>query len=107
LGTAVLEYSFRVDQAGHGVAEFHFFVANAVAADYYASGFDHFGEAAGKDSLENFEVAFLGEADHGQGCDGTSSHGVDVAEGVGGGDLAEGVGVVDDGGEKIDGLDKR
>ena len=36
-----------------------------------------------------------------------SAHGVDVAEGVGGGDLAEGVGVVHDGGEEIYGLDER
>jgi hypothetical protein len=32
-------------------------------------------------------------------------HGVDIGQGVGGGDLPEGVGVVDDGGEEVDGLD--
>ncbi len=106
LRAAVLEDSFRIDQARNRVAEFGFFVADAVAADYDASGLDHFGEAAGENVLEDFEIAFFGEANHGEGGDGASAHGVNVAERVGGGDLAEGVGVVHDGGEEIDGLDE-
>ena len=36
--------------------------------------------------------------------DGTAAHGVDVAESVGGGDLAELEGIVDDGREEVDSL---
>ncbi len=36
-----------------------------------------------------------------------SAHGVDVAQGVGGGDLAESVGIVHDGREEVDRLDQR
>ncbi len=39
--------------------------------------------------------------------DGAATHGVDVAQGVGGGDLAECVGIVHDGGEEVDGLHQR
>ncbi len=38
---------------------------------------------------------------------GPSAHGVDVTQGVGGGNLSEGVRVVNDRGEKIHGLDQR
>ena len=69
LRATVLENSFRIDQTGDRVAEFRFFVANAVAADDGASGFDHFGEAAGEDAFENFEIAFFREANHGQSGD--------------------------------------
>ena len=36
---------------------------------------------------------------------GLAAHGVDVAQGVGSGDLAEHVGVVDDGREEVHGVD--
>src|SRR4030095_16742458 len=36
---------------------------------------------------------------------GFTAHGVDIAQRIGGGDLAENIGVIDDGGEKIDGVD--
>ena len=50
------------------------------------------------------EVSVAGIAEHGQRGDGVAAHGVDVAEGIGGGDGSERVGVVHDGREEIDGL---
>ncbi len=96
-----------VNQTGDGVAKFCFFVADAVAADHGASGFHHFRKTAGEDASENFDVRFIRKAYEGERGDGTASHGVDVAEGVGGGDLSEGVWIVDDGREEVDGLHER
>ena len=96
-----------MNDAGDGVSEFCFFVANAVAADDGASGFHHFGKAACEDSFEDCEVGFLGKANQGEGGERTSAHGVDIAESIGGGDLAEGVRIVDDRGKEVDRLDER
>ena len=97
----------RLDGAGDGVAELDLGIAHAVAADHGATGFHHLGKAAGKNLLQDIEVAFFGEADDGERAQGTSAHGVNVAQGVGGRDLAESVWVVNDGGEEIYGLDQR
>ena len=78
-----------------------------MAADDRAICFDHFRKAAGKYLLENLEITISRETYVRQGGDGTSAHGVDVAQGVSGGDLAEGVRVVNDGGEEIHGLYER
>ncbi len=96
-----------IDEAGDGISEFGFFVADAVAADDRATCFHHFRKAAGEDLLQNLEIAVGRETYVSQGGDGTAAHGVDVAQGVGGGDLAEGVRVVHDGSEEIDGLHQR
>ena len=80
-----------MDHAGDGVAKLDFRIAHAVAADHGASGFHHLGKAAGKNLLQNFEIAFLGKADHGQRGKRLSAHGVNIAQGIGGRDLAEGV----------------
>ena len=96
-----------IDEAGDGISELGFFVADAVAADHRALGLHHFRKAAGQDLLQHFEVAVGRETNVSQRGDGTAAHGVDVAQGVGGGDLAESVGVVHDGREEIDGLHQR
>ena len=96
-----------IDEAGDGISELGFFVADAVAAYHRATGFHHLREAAGEDLLQHFEVAVGRETDVSQRGDGASAHGVDVAQSVGGGDLAESVGVVHDGGEEVDGLHQR
>ncbi|MNQ27252.1 hypothetical protein D3C85_405070 [compost metagenome] len=46
-----------------------------------------------------------GPAEDGDGDDGLATHGIDVADGVGGGDAAEGEGVIDDGHEEVGGGD--
>ena len=48
----------------------------------------------------------MGKATMERAVSGRAAHGVDVAHGVGRGDLAEGVGVVDDGREDVDRLDE-
>ena len=78
-----------------------------MAADDGAIGFDHFRKATGEYLLENFEITIGRETNVSQGGDGTSAHGIHVAQGVGSGDLAEGVRVVDDGGEEVHGLHQR
>ena len=78
-----------------------------MAADHGASGLDHLREAAGENALEGRDVGFVGEANERQRSQRLTTHGVDVAERVGGGDLAEDVGIVDDGSEEVDRLDER
>ena len=107
MSAAVGEDAVGIDQSGDGISELGFFVADAVAADHRAVRFHHFREAAGENLLQHFEIATGGEAYVGQRGDGASAHGVYVAQGIGGGDLAEGVGVVDDGREEIDSLHQR
>ena len=50
---------------------------------------------------------FLGKADECQRGERLAAHGVNIAQRVGGGDLAEGVRIVDDGGEEVDCLHQR
>ena len=97
----------RMNHAGDGVAKLDLRIAHAVAADHRASGLHHLGEAAGKNLLQYVEIAFIGKADNGQRGHRASAHGVNVAQRVGGRDLAEGVWVVNDGREEIHGLDER
>ena len=106
LGAAVGKHALRVDSAGDRVAELDFLVADGVAADHGAAGFDHLRKAAGEDALEHLEIAFIGKTDERERAERASAHGVDVAERVDGGDLPEGVGIVHDGGEEIHGLNE-
>ena len=101
---AVGEDLLRMNRAGDGVTELHLVIANAVPADDGAAGLDHLGEAAGEHLFEHFGIALVGEADEGERADGPAAHGIDVAERVGGRDLAEDEWVVDDGSEEVDGL---
>src|ERR1039458_9314943 len=93
-----------VDGAGDGVAEFNFVVGDAVAAEDGAFGLAHFFGAALEDLLERGQIAFSGIGQDGERRDGAAAHGVDIAQGVGGGDGAEGIRVIDDGSEEVDGL---
>jgi len=95
-----------IDGSGDGITEFEFRIADTVAADDGASSLNHFAEASGEDLFEDLRVTFLREADQGKRRDGAAAHGVDIAEGVGGGDLSEGEGIVDDGSEEVDSLDE-
>jgi hypothetical protein len=57
--------------------------------------------------LEDGPIHLLdGKGDHVHGDQGLTPHGIDITEGVGGGNLPEAEGVVHDGREKIDGLDE-
>src|ERR1035438_8036149 len=96
-----------MDHAGYRVAKFCFLVADAVASHDCASGFDHLRQAAGQDALEDLDISLVGEADQSERGERLSAHGIDIAERIGGGDLAEDVWIVDDGGEEIHRLDER
>src|ERR1022692_2283451 len=96
-----------MDEAGDGVSELGFLIANAVAADHGASGLDHFREATGEDALKNSQICLLGEADQRERGQRAAAHGVDVAQSIRGGNLAENVRVVDDWSEEVDRLDQR
>ncbi len=107
MGADISPYFFRVDGSRHGVSKLDIVVADGVAADDGAIRFFHLVEAAADDLLENRRVAFFGEAYDGKCRNRFSAHGVNIAERIGGRDLAEGEGIVDDRREKIYGLNKR
>jgi hypothetical protein len=110
LGTAVGFDAFGMDSASDRVAEFDFGIVDAVAAEDGASGFAHFFEAAAQDGFEDVEIggffAGAGKSDDGESGEGSASHGIHVAERIGGGDGAEGERVVYDRGEEVNGLDE-
>ena len=58
-------------------------------------------------SLQDLDVAVLRESRPGPAPKWAAAHGVDIAQRVGGRNLAEDVGVVDDGRKEIDRLDER
>ena len=95
-----------VDGAGDGVTELDRVVGDGMAAEEGAASFVQFVGAAGEDGLEDLEVILGGIAEDGEGGEGFATHGIDVGEGVGGGDGAELEGVIDDGGEEVDGLNE-
>ena len=55
----------------------------------------------------DLDVAVVRKADHRQRAHRPAAHGIHIAQRVGGGDLAEDIGVVDDGREEVDRLDQR
>ncbi len=89
------------------VAELNIVVADGVAADDRAVCFFHFVEAAADYLLQDRRISFFRKANNRKGRDGFSTHGVNVAERIGGGNLAEGEWIVDDRREKIHRLHQR
>ena len=76
-----------------------------MAADEGAAGFGRFGVAAAENLVEHFGIEIAGgetrDVERGERL---ATHGVHVAERVGRGNGPKGIGIVDDGGEEIDGL---
>ena len=58
-------------------------------------------------SSSNWRSPSSRKADQRQSADGPAAHGIHIAQRIGGGDLAEDVRIVDDGGEEVDRLDER
>src|SRR6185437_2583165 len=107
-GVGVAEDAARIGAAGHGDAELELFVDDGVATDDDRAGLVDLVLPAAQDFGEDLERQLAGgETDDVERGERLAAHGVDVGEGVGGGDLAEGVGVVDDRREEVDGLDER
>ena len=72
-----------------------------------ALGFGDLVGSAFEDLVDGIEIDEVGRNGHDIHCgDGATAHRVDVGKGIGGRDLAVKVRVVDDGGEKIEGLDE-
>lgn len=97
----------RVDGPRYSVAELDVVVADGVAADYRAVRLFHFIEAAANNLLEDCRIAFFGKANDGESGDGLAAHSIDIAERIGGGNLAKREWVIYDWCEKIHCLYKR
>src|SRR5208282_1773649 len=79
LRTLISENALRVNHPGDRISEFRFLIADAVAAHHRASRLNHLGQAAGKNALQNVEIAFIGKADESERAQRLSTHGIDVA----------------------------
>ena len=105
-GAGVGQHGPGVDGAHHGQAVLGLGVVDRVAADDEGAGAAGGGGAAVEGPGQQFEGEALPRPGHEvEGHDRRRPHGVDVGEGVGGGDPSEVVGVVDDGGEEVGGED--
>ena len=93
-----------MDKAGHAEAVFWFVVLDGMAAHQNGAGLLYLVRASGKDFPQHGRVEAVGEAHDVQGDFRLAAHGIHIAQCVGRRDLAEGVGVVHYGGEKVDGL---
>ena len=82
-------------------------VVDRVAAGDDAAAFGDLGRAAAEDFRQDRRRQVFGKADDVEGEEDFGAHGVDVAHGVGGGDGAVGVGVIDDGREEVERQDDR
>src|SRR5215468_2934075 len=87
-------------------AIFDFLVDDAVPADNHGATFFHFVGAAAQNLAKNRDVYFpLRKASNVHTGLRFTAHGVDIAQRISGGDLAEYIRVIDDGSEKIDRVD--
>ncbi len=93
--------------SGDRVAKFDFGIVDAVAAQNHAACFVDFLGAAFEDLFQSLNIARAGPRENRQRGKRTPSHGVNVAQGIGGRDGSKGIRIVDDGSEKIDRLYNR
>jgi GNAT superfamily N-acetyltransferase len=92
--------------AGDGQAEDRLGGVDGVAAGQRDAGFGAHGAAAANHFAGHFRRQHVDRpAEDGDGHQRVAAHGVDVADGVGGGDAAEVEGIVDDGHEEVGGRD--
>ena len=97
----------RVDQAGYRQADLRLLVLDGVAADDHRPGFLHLLRAAAQDLHQDRAIEAGRKAYQGEGGQRRAAHGVDIREGVGGGDAAVARRIVDDRREEVDGLHQR
>jgi len=106
-GAAVADEAIFGDGARDHQAIFWLLIIDGMAAEYGDAGLPGFFRAALENVRQNLQGELVaGEADDIQGKQRRGPHGVNIGEGIGRGDLAELVGIVDDGGEEIDALDE-
>ena len=107
-GAPVQEDLIGMGDSRHGEAVFGLVVLDAVPADQEDARLPHLVQPAPENVPQDGNIEFIdGKADDVHRCQGIAPHGIDIAEGVGHGDLAEGVRVIDYGGEEIHRLDNR
>ena len=95
-----------MDHSGDCHAIFDFFIDDAVAADHNRAGLLDPLRPAFHDLAEDLDIHLaLGKGDDVQRRFGLCSHRIDIAQRIGRGDLAEDVGVIHNGGEKINRID--
>ena len=108
LGAGVGPHARRVDRTGHGIAELDFAVAHGVAAEQRHARLAQGVHAAAEDRANGVGVeGVFGKGRNRERREGTSAHGVDVAQRIGGRNLPVEIGVVDDGREEVDRLHQR
>ena len=105
-GAAVGEHLPGIDRPDDGHAVFRLGVVDGMAPDHQRPGRPGDVGAAVEDPGQELEgQALSGPRHQVEGHDGRAAHGVDVGEGVGGRHPSPVVGIVDDGGEEVDGED--
>ena len=107
LGRVVGINTVRMHRTHDGQAVFHITVGNGVATHQGAPGLSHLFRAAAHHLAQDIQVRLFRKAHNVQCCFYLAAHGPHVAEGVGGCDLPEGVGVIHHGREKVQGLHHR
>ena len=91
----------RVYQTSHRQAVLHAGIGNGVPTRQRAPGFGHLFGTAAQDLPQHVQIHALGEADEIQCRFDLTAHGVDIAQGIGRGNLPEGIGVIDHRREEI------
>jgi hypothetical protein len=96
-----------MDDACDGQAELWLVILDGVASGKHCTGFRDLAESPCHDLMQNLRLQLLGR-EHGQveAGDGSPSHGVDVADGIGCGDLAEGERIIHRRSDEICGRDQ-
>jgi hypothetical protein len=96
----------RSNQSGNCISEFDFCVTNAMPAHDNAAGLGHFRQSTAHDLFEDVQISILWKAHDRQSADWPAAHRVDVAQCIGGGNLAEEERVVYQRRKEIDGLNE-
>src|SRR5262245_48003317 len=95
-----------MDGSGDCHAIFDFLVDDAVASDDHSATFFHFVGASAPTIAMHRDVYFpLRKANNVHAGLRFTAHGIDIAQRISSGDLAKNIRVIDDGSEKIDGVD--
>ena len=96
-----------MDQSGDRVAKLDLVVGDTVAAQNRAAGLVNLLRAAFHDFREHVQVALRGPRQDGKRRNRPSAHGVNIAQGVSGGDGSKSMRIVDHRAEKIHRLHQR
>ena len=106
LSADVLENPVRVNKTGYAQAVLGFVILNGMSPGNETAGFHGFVVAPLQNLAYRCERKAAGHTQQVHGQSGPAAHGIYVAERVGCGDLAEGIGIIHDRSEKVDRLNK-